>query len=193
MEILNERGEGQERGWSKGLWAAAALLLLLPVLAMQVTDEVAWELPDFAVAAALLFGACLAYELVARAGRSALYRAALGLALVAAVTLVWLTLAVGLIGTEANPANLMYGAVLAVGIMGAVVARFRPRGMARALGAAALAQAGVAAVAILNGLGDPWSGPLELLLLNGFFVTLFLGSAWLFRRAATERREQGTA
>ena len=54
--------------------------------------------------------------------------------------LVWINLAVGIIGSEDNPANLMYGGVLAVGVAGAVAARFRPGGMARALAATALAQ-----------------------------------------------------
>ena len=39
-------------------------------------------------------------------------------------------------------------------------------------------------IALGAGLVSPWTGPLEIVLLNGFFVALFLGSAWLFRRAA---------
>jgi hypothetical protein len=78
----------------------------------------------------------------------------------------------------------MYVGVLAVGIVGAIIARFRPHGMARALFATALAQALVAAIALIAGLGLPWSGPAEILVLNGFFIALFAGSAWLFRRAA---------
>jgi hypothetical protein len=65
--------------------------------------------------------------------------------------------------------------------------------MARALFATALAQALVAAIALIAGLGLPWSGPLELLLLNGFFIALFVGSAWLFVCAARERPERGGA
>jgi len=36
-------------------------------------------------------------------------------------------------------------------------------------------------------LGLPYSGPMELLLLNGFFIVAFLVAAWLFRRAAAGR------
>lgn len=115
---------------------------------------------------------------------NAAYRSAIGVALAAAFILVWLSLGVGIIGADGDPANLMYFGVLAVGIIGAAIARFRPRGMARALLATALAQASVAAIALIAGLGYPWSGPLEILALNGFFVALFVGSAWLFRRAA---------
>ena len=44
---------------------AVTCILLLPVLAMQFTDEVVWDLTDFAVAGALLLGAGFTYELVA--------------------------------------------------------------------------------------------------------------------------------
>ena len=112
------------------------------------------------------------------------YGCALGLALAASLLLVWLSLGVGLIGKDGDPANRWYFGVLAVGALGALLARFRARGMARALLAMALAQALIAGVALAAGWGRPWSGPLELSLLNGGFIALFVGSAWLFRRAA---------
>lgn len=113
--------------------------------------------------------------------KNAAYRSASGIALAAALLLVWLSLGVGIIGADGDPANLMYFGVLAVGIIGAVIARFQPYGMARALFAMAIAQALVTIVALAAGLGLPWSGPAEILGLNGFFVVLFIGSAWLFR------------
>jgi hypothetical protein len=114
---------------------------------------------------------------------SVMYRFAAGLALAASLLLIWLSLGVGIIGKDGDPANRMYFGVLAVGVLGALLARFQPRGMARALSAMALAQALIAVFALTAGLGYPWSGPLELSLLNGFFVALFLASAWLFHRA----------
>jgi hypothetical protein len=128
--------------------------------------------------------------LVAKAGNIA-YRAAVAVALAAALLLVWVTGAVGIIGSEDNNANLMYFGVLAVGIVGAIVARLRPHEMARALFATALAQASVAVIALIFGLGLPWSPPLEILALNGFFVGLFVGSALLFRYAAREQTPAG--
>jgi hypothetical protein len=170
-----------------GVALATAFILLLPLLAMQFTDEVVWDLADFAVAGGLLFGAGLTYQLVARKGGNIAYRAAVGVALGAALSIVWMNLAVGLIGSEDDPANLMYVGVLAVGITGALIARLRPHGMARTMFATALVQTLVAAIALVAGLGHPESGPLEILVLNGFFVALFVGSAWLFRRAAYGR------
>lgn len=119
-----------------------------------------------------------------------LYRLGIGLAITAALMLVWLSLGVGIIGRDGDPANILYFGVIAVGIAGALLARFRPLGMSRALIAAALAQATVAAIAVIGGLGRPWSGPLELTILNGFFVAMFVGAAWLFRRAAEGKLER---
>ncbi|WDT75121.1 MAG: hypothetical protein MPW16_17875 [Candidatus Manganitrophus sp.] len=122
---------------------------------------------------------------------STTYRSAIGVALAAAALLVWLSLGVGIIGADGDPANRMYFGVLAVGIIRAIIARFQPQGMARALFATALAQGSVAAIALIAGLGLPWSPPAEIILLNGFFIALFAGSAWLFRRAARGRPERG--
>ena len=116
------------------------------------------------------------------------YRSAIALALAAALLLIWLSLGVGIIGKDGDPVNLVYFGVLAIGIAGAVIARLRPLGMARALFGTALAQALVAAIAAITGLGLPYSGAAEILLLNGFFIGMFAGSAWLFRRAAPARR-----
>jgi hypothetical protein len=154
---------------------------------MQFTDEVNWDEADFIIAAAMLFGACGMYELAARMTDSTVYRAAAAIAVVAALILIWINLAVGIIGSEDNPANLMYGGVLAVGFIGAVVGGFQPQGMTRALIAMALAQAAVAAIALIAGLGS--IGP--SLGLTGLFAALWLISAWLFRKAAREQGSRG--
>jgi hypothetical protein len=177
-------GERPERRWRIVLWSTAALVLLLPLIAMQFTNEVAWGLADFVVAAVLLFGAVLLYELTAKKTSDIWYRAAGGVAVGTSLLLVWLNLAVGVIGNEKNPANLMYVAVLAVAVLGAIIARFQPDGMARALMATALAQAMVALIAAIAGLGHLASPPAEVLGVNALFAALWLLSAWLFRKAA---------
>lgn len=115
---------------------------------------------------------------------STTYRSALGISLAAACLLVWFSLGVGIIGRDGDPANRMYFGVLAVGFAGAILARLQPRGMARALLATALAQLLVCVIVLAAGLGLPYSGPAEILLLNGFFIASFGAAAWLFRRAA---------
>jgi len=101
--------------------------------------------------------------------------------------LIWMNAAVGIIGgANEGLANSLYvGGVLAVGFIGALLARFRPRGMARALFATAFAQALVAAIALAAGwgAGEPvW--PWRFTILTGIFVATWLGSAFLFVRAA---------
>lgn len=109
------------------------------------------------------------------------YRAAAAIAIIAVLLLVWLSLGVGIIGADGDPANWMYAGVIVIGIVGAGISRMQPTGMAYTLLAMAVAQSVVFVIALAAGLGKPWSGPLELFLLNGFFVALFAVSAWLFR------------
>lgn len=122
---------------------------------------------------------------------STTYRSAIGIALAAAFILVWLSLGVGIIGKDGDPAHLMYFGVLVVGIIGAIIARLQLHGMVCVFFVMAIAQALVTAIALIAGLGLPWSGPAEILILNGFFIALFAGLAWLFRHAARGRPEQG--
>ncbi len=174
---------GGRRGsrWRIAVWGTAAFLLLLPLVAMQFTREVAWTPLDFIVAGFMLLAACGSFEFGARMSSNSAYRAGLGIAVVAGFLLVWINLAVGIIGTEENPANLMFGGVLMVAAIGALIARFRPRGMARALVATAIAQALVAAIAVVAESG------LEAVALSAFFAALWLTSAGLFRKAAREQ------
>jgi len=175
-----------------------AFILLIPFLAMQFTDEVDWSLFDFVAFGALLFGSGLAYELIARKAGHRAYRAAIGVALAAAFLLVWINGAVGIIGNEDNPVKLMYFGVLGVGIIGAFIARLRPRGMARALFATAVAQALVFMIAMIIA-KPPFHSTkeifevLKLLTLNAFFALLFIGSGLLFRRAGKMARVEPKA
>ena len=121
------------------MWAIViAFILMIPLVAMQFTDEVNWDLSDFVVMGGLLFGVGLAYELVARRSEKTVFRIAFIVGLVTTFLLFWVNAAVDIIGNEGQPANLMYGAVFAVGFIGSLMARFKPRGMARTLFAAAL-------------------------------------------------------
>lgn len=166
---------------------AVAAILMLPLFAMQVTSEVSWDLLDFMVAGALLFGTGLAFELATRKTNQLIYRLAMGATLLTALFLVWSNLAVGIIGSEDNPINLLYFGVLAVAAIGALVGRLRPDGMARALGATALTQVIVTLIALLV---EPNPEVLEILMVNGFFIVLWLGSAWLFLRANSNSNQR---
>jgi peptidoglycan/LPS O-acetylase OafA/YrhL len=115
-----------------------------------------------------------------------------GLALFTALFLLWANLAVGIIGSEDNPANWMYVGVLAIFIIGALLARFQPRRMEKTLYVTALAQVLVTVIALATGLQrEPESSVLHILAVNGFFIALWIGSAFLFRLAAGRDRKRG--
>lgn len=81
-----------------GVLAVTALLLLVPAVAMHVTDEVRWGPMDFAVAGGLLLTTGSAMVAAARVTRPGLRRRVLVGAMAAALLVVWAELAVGLFG-----------------------------------------------------------------------------------------------
>ena len=110
------------------------------------------------------------------------YRFAAGIALGTAFLIVWMSVAAGLIGIEDDdPANMLYVGVLVLGFIGTLIARFKPLGMARALFATALAQALVGAIALRL---PNTASSVQIVIVHGVFIALFLGSALLFRHAA---------
>ena len=113
------------------------------------------------------------------------YRAAVTLAIAAPLFLLWSVLAMGVLAEEGHPADHLYVGVLGVVVGGAVVARLRAPDMVRTMVATAVAQSLVTAIALLNGMHrSPVSSVGEILGVNAMFVALFLGSAWLFHKAA---------
>jgi len=190
-EVLSARS-GRPNGWRIAAWSIAGLLWLLPLAAMQVTDEVNWTASDFVFAAVLIGGVGLVLELAIRSTPSAAYRGGIAVLAAGCFLLIWINAAVGIIGSEDNPLNLFYAAVPAVALIGGAAARFRARGMARAVAVAAVTQAALGVVAMVAGRNEP-PGAIGLLLLNGCFVALLAWSAWLFNRAGAADLEVGAA
>ena len=168
------------------LWVAlgTGLLLMIPLIGMQVSDEWQWGFFDFIVMGGLIFGTGLTFVLVARQMNNFFYRIAVGVAGVAGFLLLWVNAAVEIIGDD-NPANLMYLGVLATAFFGAISARFKAAGMARAMFATAFANTMVAVIALIfYPTASP--GPVGILAINAFFVMLWVGSALLFRNASAD-------
>jgi hypothetical protein len=160
---------------------AVGLIMLIPLTAELVSEDFGWNRSDFIFASTFLFGTGLAFELIRRKSSRIEYRAGVGAALAGMLLLVWITGAVGIIGPESNPANLLYLGVIGVLLAGALVSLLRPRGMALALTATALAQAVITVIALII---TPWGlDSFKAFVLNGFVIALWAGSAWLFWRA----------
>ena len=160
---------------------------MVPLLAMQFGNA-NWGAGDLVIAGALLFGTSFVFGLAMRAAGSIAHRVAAGLALFGGLFLVWSSLAVGLVGSSGEPVDLMYAAVLAVGIIGTIIVRYRPAGMARTLFATAAAHAVITAIVLLLVDRIPSASPPAVLVrVNALFVLLFVGSGLLFRYAARSR------
>lgn len=79
--------------------AVPAVILLLPLIAMQFTKEVKWSFFDFAIAGLLLFNVSFICELVFRNVKQSKNRILLIGLLLIVLTLIWLELAVGIFGS----------------------------------------------------------------------------------------------
>lgn len=157
-------------------------LLMVPLVAMQFTNEVNWSLGDFIIAGALLFGTGTLFVLVLRAPENIVYKSAMALAIGTTFFMIWANLAVGLIGSGPNLGNLMYIGVLVVLIIGIYLSRFQPVGLERAMFATALALLVLAAIALLAGMHKyPQSSIIEIVGVNFFFATPYIVSGLLFR------------
>lgn len=180
--MASKPGSARPVSWRIIGWAVPAGLLTVPWFAQWP-----WSAADFIVAAVIFAMVGVTFELAVRASGNTFYRLGSAAAIATAFLLVWINLAVGIIGNENNPLNLMFFGVIAVALVGGIVARFAADGMARAMTLAAMLQALIGAVVFLfdGGRSAP-PGRLALLLLIEFFAAAWLVSAWLFRRAAQQ-------
>ncbi|MCW3798140.1 hypothetical protein OMW55_10025 [Sphingomonas sp. BN140010] len=173
--------------WRVAGWGCLLALLCLPAIAMRAAPSWGfdWTASDF-VFAGVMFGLVgTGFELAFRRAGSWAYRAAAIIAVLASFFLVWLNLAVGIIGNEDNPANLMFGGVLGIGLTGSLVARFGADGMSRTMALCAGAQAFAGAVALVGKLGEGSSAwPWDVANLTVFFTLAWGLAAILFRKAA---------
>ena len=160
-------------------WSLAVLFIAFNVIASQFDTGADWGKEDvvFAVVVFGVVGGVL--ELAARASTSLSYRIAAAVGVGAGLLLLWVNAAVGIVGSDDNPANGDYLVVLVAAIAGAVVAWGNPRLLFRAMLGAGAAHLLIAALHLRYGF--------EAAAINAFFVALWAVSALLFRRAAKER------
>jgi hypothetical protein len=170
-------------------WGGATFLLLLPLVAMQFTQEVNWGPEDFIVMGAILLTCAGIVDFASRRAGNLAYLFAVVVAVGAAFLLTWVNLAVGIIGSEDNPMNLMFLGVILLTVAGAVTVRFAAGGMARVmfLGGAALMLVGAVTVYVAGGRFEP-PGAVGVLTIILFFTALWLGSGALFSAAARGER-----
>jgi len=81
------------------LLITGCILLSIPLIAMQFTEEVNWNLRDFAIMGVLLFGSGILIELILRKVKDLKFRFIIGGAVLLISFLIWAELAVGIFGT----------------------------------------------------------------------------------------------
>jgi hypothetical protein len=165
-----------------------ALLLTIPLIGMQVSDGWDWSPADFIIMGALIFGTGTLFVLAMRMGDNLAYRAGMVLAIGTTFLLIWVNLAVGLIGSGPNPANLMYVGVIAVLLIGVYLSRFNAAGLDRAMFATAFSMALLGIIAILLKVQNHTDTTiLEIIGINLFFATPFVIAGLLFRSVALKK------
>jgi hypothetical protein len=153
-----------------------------------------WTPSDYIFAGVLLSGTCLALELLIRRSNGCwFYRLGAAGGAGSTLLLLWVNAAVGIIGSENNPANMLYVVVPAVGLVGALLARLRPAGLSLTFFSMALAQvlvpiAGLLMFPLSFDSAAPMRRLLEVVAINGFFATLFTTAGLFFRLAARRCR-----
>lgn len=143
---------------------------------------------DIVLIATLFSGISIAYKLLSRKKEKKIYRFAALLALATAFFVTWVNLAVGVIGSENNPINLLFFLVLIVGIIGASLSHFKPKGMSNTLVAMGFVQFFIPFIALIINkpsiaTSDDLRGVIFIIIFNSVFSLLFAISALLFRRA----------
>jgi hypothetical protein len=170
------------------VWAAVVgCILMIPLVAMQFTTEVNWTFGDFMAMGILLYGCACIYEFIAMQG-GVMYRVAVGIGVVTAFLLIWINLAVGIIGSEDNPANALYLGVIIIGMLGAALSRMKARGLSITLWIVAAYQFVVPFIALAIWhpqaiSADEGPGVVGVIALNTIIASMFTVSGILFRNS----------
>ena len=182
-DMASKARQGASATWRLIGWGTAAALLAVPLLA-----GFPWTLSDYVFAAALVAVVGALLEVTARKSGDPWYRAGVAVAVATAFLTVWINGAVGMIGSEGNPANIAFLVVILLAVAGSIAARFEAEGMARAMYVAASGQLAIATFALIYrlGAGEPPYFP-AVPALVAMFAAPWIASGLLFRRAARGR------
>lgn len=160
------------------------MILMIPFVAMQFTSEVDWSAADFLIMGVLIFGTGLTYVLINRFAPNWVYRIAITVALGTTFLMIWANMAVGLIGSGPNAANVMYAVIVLVVVIGILVSRLRSSGMERTMYAMVSALIILTGIALLSGMNQyPGSSSTEIVSVGAFFAALFFLAGLLFHAA----------
>lgn len=160
------------------MWTGALAIWLVPLVAKQFTDEVQWSTFDHIVWAFMLAIPATIIDLVSRMTGNWAYRGAVVIALGTSFVITWANLAVGIVGNEENPVNLIFFGVVAIALLGSPLVGFKAARLRWVFYLTAAAQALSALLALQ---AEPF-----VLVFCGVTTALWLTAATLFGRAARD-------
>jgi hypothetical protein len=167
------------------------IILLIPLIAMQYTTEVDWSVADYIIMGTLLFGTGSAFVILTAYSTNYLYKLAMVIAVGSTFLMIWVNLAVGLIGGGAHIGNLMYAGVIVIGLVGTFLARFSSQGMAHTMFAMSAGFAVILIIALVADMQNyPGSSVIEIIGVNGFFAMLYVLAGTLFRYVSNKETAQ---
>lgn len=165
-------------------WSLAALILLLPLVGSQFSDDVNWSVGDYLFAGIVLGGTGLLFELAIRRSTDNAYRFGVLVALGTGFLLTWINAAVGIVGSGANTANALYFSILAIALSGCWVAGFQAKGMSATMFATAAAQGLLTVLTVAFDWGHSEDRTAQILGFNAFFIGLWWAAGMLLRSSA---------
>ncbi len=161
------------------------LILIAPAIGELTVEGWEWGVGGFLLMGTLLFVTFLMIELIAKYSPNKLYKAAVALTTLTTFGIIYVNLAVGIIG-DGNNTSACYFLVVPVGFIGLAASRLKPKGLSITAFLMAAVVLLVPTIAFL--LSDPHimeePGPLKVFILSAFLASAYVCSGLLFRQAA---------
>lgn len=164
--------------------AVPSVLIVLPLIGSLTVDGWNWKWNDF-LAAWTIFAVTTAFFrlLVLKSAGNWAYQAAAALAVLTGFLITWVTMAVQIIG-EDNPGNGLYLLTVLGGLIGVLVARFRPAGLSLVAFGMSAALLVIPAVAVIRWPADFSPGYARIQFGSAVLAAIYATAGLLFRRAA---------
>lgn len=167
------------------IWAIITTLIIIIILTKQFISKIEWNETIAYILIILTIGAIYElWQLLKIHNRT--YRIALSVGIFGAFLILRVNGAVGIIGSEDNPANLMYWVVLLIMLIGSLISRFKEHWMSLTFFSAAIVQILIPIFALFIWPATvSWgeAGIMGVFIFNSVFAGIFIISALFFQHA----------
>lgn len=160
-------------------------ILVLPAIGELTVESWDWGMGGFLLMGTLLFVTFLMIELISRQSRNVFYKIAVALTTLTTLGIIYVNLAVGIIG-DGNNTSACYFLVVPVGFIGLAVSRLKPRGLSITAFLMAAVVLLVPTIAWLIGNPDihQETQVVKVFVLSGILAASYVVAGLLFRSAS---------